>query len=106
MLVCIIEFATVPGMEARNKELVTELLVHARTIEGFISKESFTSRDNPAKVITMSYWRDAESLQAWMRHPEHRRIIPLGRKELYVHYMIQVAEIISDKNWRRPEAGQ
>jgi heme-degrading monooxygenase HmoA len=104
MQVCIIEFATVPGMEARNKALVTELLVHARTIEGFISKESFTSRDNPAKVITMSYWRDAESLRAWMRHPEHRKIIPLGKQELYSHYTIQVAEIISDKHWRRPDA--
>lgn len=41
-----------------------------------------------------------------MRHPEHRKIIPLGKQELYSHYTIQVAEIISDKNWRRPDAGQ
>ena len=103
MLVCIIEFATMPGMAERNKALVTELLVHARTIEGFISKESFTSRESPDKVITLSYWRDAQALQEWMRHPEHRKTIPLGKNELFSHYTIQLAEIVSDKNWRRPQ---
>ena len=103
MLVCIIEFGTMPGMEARNRALVTELLVHARTIEGFISKESFTSRDDPGKVITLSYWRDADALRAWMRNREHVKTIPLGKNELFSHYTIQIAEIVSDKNWRRPE---
>jgi heme-degrading monooxygenase HmoA len=103
VLVCIIEFATLPGMAERNRALVTELLVHARQLDGFISKESFTSRDNPEKVITLSYWRDAEALRAWMRHPEHRRIIPLGKGELFAHYSIQIAEITSDKNWRKED---
>lgn len=109
MLVCIIEFGTLPGMEERNKALVTELLVHARRLDGFISKESFTSRDTPGKVITLSYWRDAASLQAWMRDPEHRKAIPRGRGELFSHYTIQIAEIASDKQWQRaheaPPAG-
>ncbi|MFN0163191.1 MAG: antibiotic biosynthesis monooxygenase family protein [Burkholderiales bacterium] len=100
MLVCIIEFGTRPGMAERNKALVTELLVHARTLEGFISKESFTSRDNPEKVITLSYWRDAESLKAWMRHEEHRKAIPRGKNELFTHYSIQIAEVTSDRHWR------
>jgi heme-degrading monooxygenase HmoA len=103
VLVCIIEFATLPGMAERNRALVTELLAHARQLDGFISKESFTSRDNPEKVITLSYWRDAEALRAWMRHEEHRRIIPLGKSELFAHYSIQIAEITSNKNWRKEE---
>lgn len=103
MLVCIIEFGTLPGMEERNRALVTELLVHARTLDGFISKESFASRDDPAKVITLSYWRDAQSLQAWMRHQEHRQAIPRGRNELFSHYAIQIAEVVSDRNWHRPD---
>ena len=104
MLVCIIEFGTLPGMAERNGALVRELLVHAREHDGFISKESFTSRENPDKVVTMSYWRDAESLRAWMLHEQHRKTIPVGRNELFSHYSIQVAEIVSDKNWRKPEA--
>ena len=103
MLVCIIEFGTLPGMEERNKALVTELLVHARKLDGFISKESFASRDTPGKVITLSYWRDALSLEAWMRDPEHRKAIPRGRIELFSHYTIQIAEITADKNWHKPD---
>jgi heme-degrading monooxygenase HmoA len=105
MLVCLIEFGTLPGMAERNKELVTNLLVHAREHDGFISKETFTSRDNPDKVVTMSYWRDAESLRLWMRHEEHLKTIPIGRNELFSHYSIQVAEVVTNKNWRKPDAG-
>jgi heme-degrading monooxygenase HmoA len=102
MLICVIEFGTVPGMEQRNRELVTELLVEAAKIDGFISKETFNSRDNPGKVVTLSYWRDAEALRLWMRDAEHRRAIPLGKKELFTHYVIQIAEVLSDKSWARP----
>ena len=101
MLVCIIEFGTLPGMAERNKELVTNLLVHARQHDGFISKETFVSRDNPDKVVTMSYWRDAEALRLWMRHEEHLKTIPIGRNELFSHYSIQVGEIVTNKNWRK-----
>ena len=62
MLMCVIEFGTLPGMDERNRALVAELMVEARKNDGFISKEAFTSRDNPGKVITISYWRDEEAL--------------------------------------------
>ncbi len=101
MLMCVIEFATLPGMEERNRELVRELLVEAAKNPGFVSKESFTSRDNPGKVITISYWQDEASLRAWMRDPAHRRTIPIGRNELFSHYSIQIAEIQRGKNWRK-----
>lgn len=104
MLICVIEFGTVPGMEERNRALVTELLVDAATIDGFLSKETFVSRDNPGKVVTLSYWRDAAALDAWMRHPVHRKAIPLGRKELFTHYRIQLADVVTDKAWTRPAA--
>lgn len=103
MLVCLIEFGTAPGKEEQNRALVKELLVEARTIDGFISKESFTSRDTPGKVITLSYWKDADSLRAWMRNAEHRKAIPLGKKELFTHYTIQIAEITSDRTWMKPD---
>ena len=104
MLMCVIEFGTLPGMDERNRALVAELMVEARKNDGFISKEAFTSRDNPGKVITISYWRDAEALRAWMRDPAHRRTIPLGRSELFSHYTIQIAEIKREKKWQKGAA--
>jgi heme-degrading monooxygenase HmoA len=101
MIVCVIEFGTAPGMEERRRTLVAEMIVEAKTIDGFISKETFGSFDDPGKVITLSYWRDRESLNRWMRNAEHRRVIPLGKKELFTHYTIQLADVISEKVWKK-----
>lgn len=102
MLICIIEFAVIPGMEQRNRDLVATLLVEAAKIEGFMSKETFVSRDVEGKVISLSYWRDEAALQAWMRDPTHRKIIPLGKSELFSSYTIQIAEVKREKTWARP----
>ena len=105
MLICIIEFKVIPGMEQRNREMVTELLVAAAKIDGFVSKETFLSRDNEGKVISLSYWRDADALRGWMRDAEHRRSIPVGMNELFQSYTIQIAELVREKTWTKPENG-
>jgi heme-degrading monooxygenase HmoA len=101
VIICVIEFGTAPGMEERRRKLVAEMIVEAKTIEGFISKETFSSMDNPSKVITLSYWKDRESLGRWMRNAEHRRAIPQGKKELFTHYTIELAEVVSSKVWNK-----
>ncbi|VTU20774.1 antibiotic biosynthesis monooxygenase family protein [Variovorax sp. RA8] len=103
MLICIIEFKVLPGMEQRNREMVAQLLVAAAKIDGFVSKESFLSRDNEGKLISLSYWRDAEALRAWMRDADHRRAIPIGKNELFQSYTIQIAELVREKVWTRQE---
>jgi len=103
MLVCIIEFGTAPGKEEENRALVAELMIEAKKNDGFISKEGFTSRDNPGKIVTLSYWKSAESLRDWMLNAEHRKGIVLGKKELLSHYTIQIAEISSERSWTKPE---
>jgi heme-degrading monooxygenase HmoA len=104
MIMCVIEFGTIPGMEERNRALVTEMLKESAKIDGFISKETFLGRDQPSKVITISYWKDEASLDRWMKDPEHRRVIPIGRNELFTHYSIRVAEVKREKSWRKPGA--
>ncbi len=104
MMICVIEFGTAPGMEDRRRQLVAEMILEAQTVEDFISKETFSSFDKPGKVITLSYWKDRESLDRWMRHAEHRRVIPLGRKEVFTHYTIQLADVVSEKVWNKEPA--
>jgi len=102
MLICIIEFTVIPGMEQRNRDLVAQMMIEAAKIDGFVSKETFLSRDQEGKVISLSYWRDEQALRAWMRDPEHRRVIPIGRSELYSRYTIQIAELVREKQWTKP----
>jgi heme-degrading monooxygenase HmoA len=102
MLMCVIEFGTRPGMEERLAGLLAELLAEAGKVDGFVSKESFLSKDRPGRTISISYWRDAAALDAWMANPEHRRAIRVGNQELFSRYDIQIAQVVRRKSW---EAG-
>jgi heme-degrading monooxygenase HmoA len=99
MLMCVIEFGTRLGMEERTRTLLTELLVEAGKIDGFVSKESFLSKDRAGKTISISYWRDDAALKTWMANIEHRRAIQIGNRELFAHYTIQIAQIVREKRW-------
>ena len=99
MLVCVIEFGTRPGMEERVAALLAELLVEAGKIDGFVSKESFVSKNRPDKTISLSYWRDDAALDAWMANAAHRRAIKTGNEELFSHYTIQIARVVREKSW-------
>ncbi len=43
--------------------------------------------------VTLSYWPDEASINAWKAHPEHRQAQQLGRERWYESYSVQVAEI-------------
>lgn len=102
MIACIIEFAIRPGVEERRDQLVRELMEAVVTVDGFISKETFESRDKPGKLITLSYWRDADGLRAWMKHPAHARNVVVGKRSVFSYYRIQVASVTRDIDWTMP----
>ena len=99
MLVCMIEFGTRLGMEERTRALLAELLVEAGKVDGFVSKESFLSKESPGKTVSISFWRDDAALETWMSNVEHRRAIQIGNRELFSHYTIQIAQIVREKRW-------
>jgi hypothetical protein len=37
-----------------------------------------------------------------MCKPEHRRVIPAGKNELFTHYAIQIAKVVRKKSWNKP----
>jgi heme-degrading monooxygenase HmoA len=100
VIACIIEFGVKPGMEARHQELLAGLMPEAEAFSGFISKETFDSRNNPGKLITVSYWKDKEALDGWMRHAPHRKAIVEGKTKVFSHYSILVADVTKDLRWR------
>lgn len=102
MIACIIEFIIRPGAEGRRDQLVRELMEAVVTVDGFISKETFESRDKPGKLITLSYWRDADGLRAWMKHPAHARNVIVGKRSVFSYYRIQVASVTRDIDWTMP----
>lgn len=103
MIACTIEFGVKSGKEEKLKDVLENLLSQMHRIDGFISKESFDSRNNPGKVLTISYWRDEDALEGWNNDPDHREAMHLGIKELFTHYNIQISKITRARNWQAPD---
>lgn len=100
MIACIIEFGVRKGMEAEHQKVLLPLLEEVNVIDGFISKETFDSRNTEGKIVTISYWRDREAMQTWMRHQNHVRAIAQGRRQIFTHYNIRIGEIERAYEWQ------
>ena len=65
-------------------------------MEGFISIERFQSLVAPGKLLSLSFWRDEESVRAWREHPEHRDTQRAGRAGVFTDYRLRVASVARD----------
>ncbi|MCA8977931.1 MAG: antibiotic biosynthesis monooxygenase [Planctomycetes bacterium] len=80
--------ADAPGYEATAARMV-EL---ARQQPGFLGIES--ARDGLG--ITVSYWRDLDSIAAWREQAEHAMARQAGRERWYRGYRLRVARVERD----------
>ena len=55
--------------------------------DGFLGIES--ARDELG--ISVSYWRDLDSIKKWKAHAEHRLAQEKGKKDWYATYMTRIA---------------
>lgn len=65
-------------------------------IPGFISIERFESLTTPGKLLSLSFWRDEDSVKAWRTLAAHRAIQTLGRERVFADYRLRVAEVLRD----------
>lgn len=93
MIACIIEFSVEPGREAEHADWLARLLPVVAGQSGFVSKETFESRNAPGRMLTVSYWETAAGLEAWMRDPDHREGMRAGRNGIFSSYRIRIAEV-------------
>jgi heme-degrading monooxygenase HmoA len=71
--------------------MAERMLELARAQPGFLGVESV--RDASGLGITVSYWRDEESIALWRRHAEHLVAQERGRREWYEAYELRVARV-------------
>jgi heme-degrading monooxygenase HmoA len=72
---------------------------------GFISVERFQSLTDPGKLVSLSFWRDEESVRRWREHGEHRKTQAAGRAGIFDGYRLRVAEVTRDYGlYEREEA--
>lgn len=65
-------------------------------IDGFISIERFESLTEPGKILSLSFFRDEQSVAAWRNLTEHRNAQARGRSELFANYRLRVTRVLRD----------
>ena len=65
-------------------------------VPGFISIERFQSVTNPEKILSLSFWRDEESIAQWRNIELHRRAQAKGRQSVFSDYRLRVAHVVRD----------
>jgi len=60
--------------------------------DGFLGVESARNEVG----ITVSYWRDLESIRRWKEHAEHSLAQEKGRKEWYQSFKVRIAKVERD----------
>lgn len=76
--------------------LSDELRPLLQQLDGFLSVERFESAADPGKFVSLSFWRDEQSLKAWRDLEQHRLVMAKGRSGILRDYRIRVTQVTLD----------
>jgi len=89
----IFEVESRPGRERDYLELAAMLRTEVEKIDGFISVERYESLVHKGKLVSISYWRDADAVRRWREHAQHHAVQLRGRGAIFADYRITVAAV-------------
>ena len=77
---------------------MAELMINlAQKQEGFLGVE--TARDSIG--ITVSYWKDLQSIKQWKNHYQHQIAQRKGQNQWYKSYKTRIAKVEQDYSFRK-----
>ena len=74
-------------------EAAQHMLDLAAMQPGYLGVES--ARGDDRLGITVSYWKDLESIKAWKQVTEHMEAQKRGRESWYEHYEVRISKVES-----------
>ena len=91
-------FEAVPHADQQQAYLDAAAALRPRldAMPGFISIERFASLTTPGKLLSLSFWQDEASVQAWRNLEAHRAIQVAGRERIFADYRLRVAAVLRD----------
>jgi heme-degrading monooxygenase HmoA len=96
MIAVIFEFSAAEGRFADYKALAEGLGEEVRKIDGFLSIERFQSISDPARFVSLSFWRDEEAVRKWRNLQKHRAAQKHGRETIFESYRLRIASVLRD----------
>lgn len=105
MIAVIFEVSPCEAHRQEYLDTAAELRPLLDGIDGFLSIERFQSLVEPARVLSLSFWRDEEAIAQWRTLEAHRAAQVRGRAGVFADYRLRVAQVIRDYGMsRRDEA--
>jgi len=91
-------FEAVPGEDKKDEyfAIAEKLRPELNKIPGFISIERFQSVTDPGKILSLSFWKDEESVTQWRNVEMHRQAQARGRTSVFSDYRLRVAHVVRD----------
>jgi len=96
MIAVIFELTPAPGRKQDYLELAAGLSEAVRDFDGFVSIERFQSITDPARFVSLSFWRDEDSVRRWRNVQKHREAQAQGRGGVFSAYRLRVAQVLRD----------
>lgn len=94
MIAVIFEVIPNEGKKEEYLDIAASLRSELGNIEGFISIERFQSLNDPAKILSLSFWRDEESIQQWRNLEMHRTAQSKGKNGIFKDYHLRIATVV------------
>ncbi|WP_411033122.1 antibiotic biosynthesis monooxygenase family protein [Shinella sp. BYT-45] len=96
MIAVIFEVVPAPGRMELYLGMARDLRPLLDDVDGFISIERFRSLTDPARLLSLSFWRDEEAVKAWRNGEQHRAAQSLGRHGVFDAYRLRIAGVVRD----------
>ena len=82
------------GIDEGYTDTAENMLALASEQPGFLGVESV--REQSGLGITVSYWKDEESIRKWKNHAAHQKAQRFGKEKWYQSYKIRVSKVCKD----------
>ncbi len=96
MIAVIFEVELHPAFKQEYLDIAASLKTLLHEIDGFISIERFQSLSDPDKLLSLSFWRDEQSIQQWRALEAHRLAQQQGRTSIFKDYRLRIADVSRD----------
>lgn len=103
MIAVIFEVHPANGKRDEYLSIAAGLKVQLIKIDGFISIERFSSLSDEDKILSLSFWRDEESISEWRKLETHRLAQEKGRGGIFSDYRLRIASVCRDYGMKNRE---
>lgn len=82
-------------------EVASRLKQELTKIDGFISVERFQSLSDTNKYLSLSWWRDSESIEQWKSNKHHLSAQTIGKDQFFANYKISVCALANSSTMNK-----